>query len=444
LHTAIEAPDALATPQNDAWTGLKGARDGDLADLNPFASLLFDAALPREFRSTRVQPRGDAHLPCGRIGASAFPVPHASSGEAPLNALLHVAIASRARSAIGSLGCGRPERCSRQKEKDREMAKILKSATWVALGLACSFATAQAADQNKDSQKGDKDQQHAAKDHAQGQSQTITGTVAGVTSVGEAVIDPETNTAIIAEVDYLTVLGSSSGQGQNAHHASADASASSGSNSDKTAKNDSSDAHSGANASKKQNVFLVAINPDTKFKDQTGSSASGASSQSGSQDQNKDQDKNEDQDKNKHNSDQANSDAASRQAFEKLEIGDRVRIEFVSTGRMNGKSHGDAHAREASNDNDKNAGDQQASNKSDDSVTRTAGFRGDTSAASSGRHRHGRHRIMVGEAKSIAILSTPESSANSDSSSSSNSSSSDQDPSQNRNRDSDSSSDKSK
>jgi hypothetical protein len=97
--------------------------------------------------------------------------------------------------------------------KDGTMAGFLKGTMCAVLGLACSVALAQNTDQQRDSKKSHDKEHKSAQNQDQGQRQTIRGTIAGVTAVGEAVIDPQTNTAIVAEVDYLTILGSPAGGG---------------------------------------------------------------------------------------------------------------------------------------------------------------------------------------------------------------------------------------
>jgi hypothetical protein len=269
--------------------------------------------------------------------------------------------------------------------KDDTMAGFLKGTMCAVLGLACSVALAQNTDQQRDSKKSHDKEHKSTQNQDQGQRQTIRGTIAGVTAVGEAVIDPQTNTAIVAEVDYLTILGSPAGGGDaHADHGDKAQQDKNAADHGKTAAKDDSK----GKMSQRQNVYLVALTPDTKVQ-----LASGSGTATSDLDQKKSDQDQKDQNKNKtasdqSASDQSASDSASKQAFDKLEIGDKVRVEFVSTGRMHGKA-------------DKNL---QASNSDKRGTTRTAGFRGDS------QHKHGRQRIMMGEAKSITITSMPSSS----------------------------------
>lgn len=269
------------------------------------------------------------------------------------------------------------------------MAGFLKGTMCAVLGLACSIAVAQNDDQQRDSKKSQDKEHKASQTQDQAQRQTIRGTVAGVTSIGEAVIDPLTNIAIVAEVDYLTILGSPAGDQHGKRSSHSDEASQDKDQADREKHHADQTQQTGSKDSKekmsqRQNLYLVAITPDTKVQ-----MAKHDSKSSSSQDN---------QASDKSRQEQSSDDAGSRQAFEKLEIGDKVRVEFVSARQMQGK--GDSN--------------QQASNadKRDEGQTRTAGFRG-----TGNQQKHGRNRIMIGEAKMISIqpTSSNEDSAASDS-----------------------------
>jgi len=62
------------------------------------------------------------------------------------------------------------------------------------------------------SRQGDARRQDAGED--QSQAETIRGELAGVTVVGETMVDHETGRGILAEFTYMTILGSPSGMGR--------------------------------------------------------------------------------------------------------------------------------------------------------------------------------------------------------------------------------------
>lgn len=216
----------------------------------------------------------------------------------------------------------------------------------IVTGLACltmlvgyQVSAQQQNDQQDQKQKSQREQQ-------KGQQQKIRGTVAGVTSIGEAVIDPQSNQAVIVEVDYLTVVGSPTG---------AEASQS---RSEQDRQKQKEDRQSGASKNKtaqdsggRQNVYLVAITAETKIR--TDKRSQQAPDQSENSDQRQD-----------------------RSAFETLEIGDRVEIQFENTKRLQAKTEG-----------------------SEDGGERTAGFRGGDQ-----KKTHGRDRIFIGDASEIRFM----------------------------------------
>ena len=102
------------------------------------------------------------------------------------------------------------------------------------------------------------DQERSANRQQQGQH-TIRGTVAGVTTIGEAVIDPATNTAVAVQVNYLTVLGSpartenQSGAQRNSE--------------DQANSNEQNREGQNRQANRnRQNLYLVAISPQTQIR----------------------------------------------------------------------------------------------------------------------------------------------------------------------------------
>jgi hypothetical protein len=244
------------------------------------------------------------------------------------------------------------------------MKRLFTGLACVALGFATTSALAKDEDNanpdrnNQNVGKQDADHNSSDQNHQHGHVQTIRGTVAGVTTVGEAVIDPKTNTAVEVEADYLTVLGSP--RRADRHQQSGD---SSGGQNGRSGQ---------ANRGGRQNVYLVAITPQTAVRLRQGGPGDAG-------DKDKDASKDDKADKNDQNQ------AESRQAYEQLEIGDRVEVEFLKTDRVNAASGSHAN------------GDKTAQSSDDK-----------TASGSADHKKHGRNRIMIGDAKSITILSTPE------------------------------------
>ncbi len=224
------------------------------------------------------------------------------------------------------------------------MKRLLSAAACVALVMGTS---AWAQNQQQQNQRRDQDQprerSQQAEQQQQGQQQTITGTVAGVTSVGEAVIDPQTGTAVAVTTNYLTVLGSPAGgqRGQRGRQSETDRA----DQADRTPGQRGQGRRQQANRGQ-QNLYLIAITPQTTIRE--------GGRQAGQEEQQQQQQ-------------QAQS------AFEKLEIGDRVMVQFESAERLQAKAQ---------------EGEQ-----------RVAGFRGDA------RNKHGRNRIYIGKASSIQLRS---------------------------------------
>lgn len=218
------------------------------------------------------------------------------------------------------------------------------------MGLACAAMVmgSQAFAQNtaKEKTKQDRTAKRQQTQNQKGQQQTVRGTVVGVTSVGEALVDPQTNSAVMVEKDYLTVLGNAAGQRGQGNRTR-----------DNADRGNQAENNQADNDQQRQNLYLIAITPQTKVHKQMGRRAADRDATDKAQDQNEQQ---------------------SRQNFEQLEIGDRVMVRFSSTERLHAKSD------------------------SKEGKERTTGFRGNPST-----QKHGRDRIFVGEASEIAIMSTP-------------------------------------
>ncbi|MCA9069010.1 MAG: hypothetical protein KDA84_08810 [Planctomycetaceae bacterium] len=226
------------------------------------------------------------------------------------------------------------------------------------MGLACTAMLMESPVFAQNSTKTDSNQDQTSKQQQNrndaGQQQTIRGTVVGVTSVGEALIDPQTNTAVMVEKDYLTVLGTATGQRGQQNRAQGNQPGRTQAQFNRTDRSvgQGNPDQADDNDRQRQNLYLVAITPETKVHKQSG--------QRGTQQQ--------------ATSDNA-QDQNSREHFEQLEIGDRVMVRFASTERLHAKA-------------DSKNGEQ-----------RTTAFRGDPNS-----RKHGRDRIFVGEASEIAIM----------------------------------------
>jgi len=214
---------------------------------------------------------------------------------------------------------------------------IAAAATWGLALLIGATASAQS-DKQGGSSKGSQGDNQKQKDSGQsGQStRTIHGELAGVSVVGETMVDPSTGRGVVAELTYLTILGSHSGAGHDQ--------ASSGSNKDQGDHGSSSGHSSG-----RRQVFQIAVGPETQVRDRSNSSNQGSDDKKGS------------------------AKEQSQAALDRLELGDRVEVEFT---RLD------------------NAGNSGSGNDAD--------------KASSNQRRHGRHRIVRGVARTITILSTPD------------------------------------
>lgn len=232
----------------------------------------------------------------------------------------------------------------------------------------------------------------------QQQQQTIHGTIAGVTVVGEAVIDPQSNQAVIVEVDYLTILGMPLGE---AGGGAAEQSIRERSNQDQSQQerpeqersqqrrsqqqaeqsdqNRQRQSAQGQADTLRQNLYLVAITPETKIRmagqnrQRQGQSAQDRQSQ---QDEPSQQ---EQQQQRRDNADRSDSQrqAQSQTALQNLEIGDRVIVEFSDTQRL--------HA---------------SAEEGEKSERRSAAYRGGDQSK-----KFGRNRIYVGQAQELTVMS---------------------------------------
>lgn len=249
------------------------------------------------------------------------------------------------------------------------------------LSMAACLAmvmTLPASAQERETQRRDQEQtrnQQQQGQQQQGQQQTIRGTVAGVTSIGEAVIDPQTGTAAAVQVNYLTVLGSPM-RGQRGAGSEATPGTQQNQNEQRNqAQRNQSDQNRQANQGR-QNLYLIAISPQTQVREggQQGNRTSPAENRTQPESRTA----------------PAGDRKQAQSAFEKLEIGDRVQVQFKTTGRLQAQAQGKS---------DKDQKTAQDDKDSKESQERVAGFRGDS------KNKHGRNRIYIGEASTITIMS---------------------------------------
>jgi len=220
----------------------------------------------------------------------------------------------------------------------------------------------------------------------QGQTETIRGEVAAASVVGETMVDYASGRAVVAELTYLTILGSPDGggrQGGRGGQASSDRdrdrddtrrgdqdrnqgdraeNKDQGPNQDQAGRNrgDQERSGEGSAAQDRRNVYQIAISSDTQVR--RGNAQRGRGQGQGSGDQPKQKGQGE-----------SSAREQSQAALDQLELGDRVAVEFT---RMN------AQGRSGSGDE---------------------GQKGSTDQT-----RHGRHRIIRGVARTITILSAPD------------------------------------
>ena len=162
-----------------------------------------------------------------------------------------------------------------------------------------------------------------------GATETIRGVIAGITAEGEVMFDYRNNKAIAADASFLTVVGSP----VNAERAEA-ARSTTGANEER-----------GASNRRRHNVYYVWMTPRTKVCEVQGHSDKTAAA-----------------------GETQRSEQAKEAAFDNLEVGDHVEIQFT---------------------------------KNDDS-----GSTGNAHQTEQMRHKHGRHRTHVGFATEVKILSS--------------------------------------
>jgi len=207
------------------------------------------------------------------------------------------------------------------------------------------------------SQKSDGQKQDSRHRQGSGQVETIRGELASVSVIGETMVDYSSGRGVVAELTYLTILGSPSGSrgrgegGQASSRTEPPKSADQAGDTSGSKKDQgSSQGQSGQASGGRRIVYEVAISPETQVKDRTSQGGQGTSGkQEGSARQ------------------------RSQSALEALQLGDRVEVEFERF-----KEQGQSGA---------GAADQ---------------------GGSAGQSRHGRHRIVRGLARSLTILSAPE------------------------------------
>jgi hypothetical protein len=247
------------------------------------------------------------------------------------------------------------------------MKRLLSMA--VCLGMLTA-ASASASAQERETQRRDQDQARTQAQQGQQQGQqTIRGTVAGVTTVGEAVIDPKTGRAVAVQQNYLTVLGSPAmggqrGQGQRGQGGQESPTTP---NAQRTPGQQGQDQQANQG---RQNLYLIAITPQTTVREGGQQAGPGQARSPQDRTQNQAQDRTQNQ-----------------SVFEKLEIGDRVMVQFKSTDRLQAKAEGSE------------AEDQKTAQDKDKPQEQVTGFRGDP------KSKHGRTRIYIGEASTITIMS---------------------------------------
>jgi len=226
---------------------------------------------------------------------------------------------------------------------------IATAATWGLALLIGATASAQS-DKQDGSAKGSQGDNQKQKDSGQSNqsnqsnqsTRTVRGELAGVSVVGETMVDSTTGRGVVAEMTYLTILGSPSGGGHD--QASGSPRKDDGSNKDQGDHGSSNGQMSG-----RRQVFEIAIGPETRVRDRSKSASQGSDDKKGS------------------------AKEQSQAALERLELGDRVEVEFA---RLDSSGN--------------------------------SGSGGNADKGSSNRRRHGRHRIVRGVARSITILSTPD------------------------------------
>jgi len=179
-----------------------------------------------------------------------------------------------------------------------------------------------------------------------GKMETIRGVIAGVTAEGETAFDFRANRATTVAAAYLTVVGSPKTGGGDAHDNAKDKDHDA-KDKDHNASNDNKT--SGSAGKKRDNVYIVWLSPKTKVEEQS------------------------------YNGPNGSLETVKDLNFDKLEVGDRVEIQFMCRDES-----------------------QSGAN---------------TIQSDKARAKHGRHRTFMGDANWITILPQPKHDDHHDSSS---------------------------
>jgi len=254
--------------------------------------------------------------------------------------------------------------------------RIAVVAAWglaLLMGVPASAQSGNQAGESKgrqaDSQKSKDLGQSQSKDsgQSQGQTETVRGEIAGVSVVGETMVDYSSGRGVVAEFTYLTILGSNrndthsaagnkAASGDDTGKGSHDQ-ASSGSQKDQGSNKDRGNrgGSGGASDGHRRRVYQVAVGPETRVRYRGNRGGQGSDDQKGEQKESARQ--------------------QSQSSLERLQLGDRVEVEFTRMTAQGGRPGGGA---------------------------------GDDQKGSSNQARHGRDRIVRGMARTITILSEPE------------------------------------
>ena len=206
------------------------------------------------------------------------------------------------------------------------MGKLLAALVTFSLGIALGSGAWAQDDKSGIGNPGQNQNQGQDRDKNRSDTQTICGVVAGVTAEGELAIDYRTNRVVMVQAAYLTVVGSPKKGLEGASNAS-----SKPGDSDRQAKEQARDDESGE---QRENIYVVWLSPRTKIFESNG--------------------------------DSGRSDQKKEVSLDRLEVGDRVEVQF--------------NRREES---DADAGANQTEQM---------------------RRKHGRNRIVFGDATAITIL----------------------------------------
>jgi len=254
------------------------------------------------------------------------------------------------------------------------------------LGSTASAQTnsAQTKDGNPGGGGADKSQaQGQSNAQSKGQTETIRGELASVSVIGETMVDNNSGRGIMAELTYLTILGSPSGTDRMGEAGGSGADRQQGRSGSEGSNRQSGNAQAGAGQEgsrgqgggewSRRRVYQIAVGPDTQVEDRSSHQGQGQGNQQG---QNQGGQQGQGQGGQQGTSGRSAL-GRTQAALAALELGDRVRVEFE---RMTPQGN-QANAGNAGND---------------------------AQSGSGNRMKHGRHRIIRGVARKITILSTPE------------------------------------